>query len=130
MISWTELLELDLTYMKIQLEREDSITQAYKARLKDADFHETVIVPILEALETKDYILRKNDYPYKVEPHVEHHVFWFKGEISMEDAKRRCKGIGIDSDIVVCCNEAQLKSIATIPHYHVFMRNQCCQKID
>lgn len=66
------------------------------------------------------WILTKNKYPYHFTDNTEHYVIWFKYQINytLIDFLLR------DYDNVVYFeNKTQNKSIKTIPHVHIFLKN-------
>jgi len=70
------------------------------------------------------YFLMQNDFPYDFTDDIIHYVFWYKNYITMQQAQEIINTlihVGLEN-IIVCENNADIKSVHDIEHYQVFCR--------
>ena len=123
MISFYDIKELiDENHIcKIQMPRKKEILNNYKKFRETLDY-EAFEKSIFE--DNKSYSIRKNDFPYDIEPNINHYILWIKDEsLSIEDIIYSSFKIDKKEDILWYRNSPENRSIKTIVHYHIFLLN-------
>jgi len=123
MISFYDIKELiDENHIcKIQMPRKKEILNNYKKFRETLDYEEFE-KSIFE--DNKSYSIRKNDFPYDIEPNINHYILWIKDEsLSIEDIIYSSFKIDKKEDILWYRNSPENRSIKTIVHYHIFLLN-------
>ena len=120
--SWSDLAEFHLQFASRMFPRSIEVDKQYQAyRNGSSRVNLDVIRQQLAGGERKAWLLLENDFPYSLEPGINHYVFWFRGGYSMEDAYALIKGeFGTES--VVFSNLPHNRTVPDINHYHVFIR--------
>ena len=71
------------------------------------------------------FIIMPNNYPYHFEDDIKHLVFWYKGNICMNEAYHLVLNHNLHdysrNNLILFCNEQYLKSIPEINHYHLLL---------
>ncbi len=123
MISFDDIKELiDKNHIcKIQMPRKKEILNNYKK------FRETLDYEAFEKIifnSNKSYSIRKNDFPYDIEPNISHYILWIKDEsLSIEDIIFSSFKIDKKENILWYRNLPENRSIKSIIHYHIFILN-------
>ena len=123
MISFYDIKELiDENHIcKIQMPRKKEILNNYKKFRETLDY-EAFEKSIFE--DNKSYSIRKNDFPYDIEPNINHYILWIKDEsLSIEDIIYSSFKIDKKEDILWYRNSPENRSIKNIIHYHIFLLN-------
>jgi len=68
------------------------------------------------------YVIRRNDFPYWLEPNIEHFVLWTSEEFTREHAGRILHEKFPDSDLIYFTNTPDKKSVKGVCHYQIFLR--------
>jgi len=128
-MSWDNIKKLDLQILTKSLLRAPSVQRLYMEQRNDPTHQPRLLTMLRNGLCRHNGIwLRENDYPYQTPPDVEHHVLWFSDTETISSLQTAQSWVidylGLDeTQIVVCCNDIQLKTVPEINHYHVFIRH-------
>jgi len=68
------------------------------------------------------YVIRRNDFPYWLEPNIEHYVLWTSVEFTREHAGKILNEKFPDSDLIYFTNTPDKKSVKGVCHYQIFVR--------
>ncbi len=72
--------------------------------------------------------LRLNDFPYNLEPGIEHWVLWVKDprqwqvELTPGLVEFLDQHFGVDQEWIGLVNNPENRTVTSIPHYHIFVR--------
>jgi hypothetical protein len=74
-----------------------------------------------EEIHSKTFIRRKNEYPYNLQPNLEHCIIWVKGYTweQLEELNYRRKLPYTIKAAFYWINDSKFRTVTTIPHYHV-----------
>ena len=129
MISWDELLKLDLGHPQKSFPRTRSSESTYTAHKKTLSDLGVTPEQHIEStvLKGREYDLSANAFPYDVAPDITHLLFWMTPDaekLSMESVKQiTAAKYQVEPEcVVVFENPPGLKSIQGITHYQVFIR--------
>ena len=83
---------------------------------------------IKDTLKYNKFFIRKNDFPYHLESNLSHLIFWYNGEINMNEAYRASLShIPNCGNIILFGNHVKLKSIPELNHYHIIHRESIAE---
>ncbi|ORX48092.1 hypothetical protein BCR36DRAFT_584406, partial [Piromyces finnis] len=68
------------------------------------------------------YTIRRNDFPYWLEPNIGHFVLWTSEEFTREHAGKILHEKFPESDIIYFSNTPDKKSVKGVCHYQIFTR--------
>ncbi|ORX79022.1 hypothetical protein BCR32DRAFT_269730 [Anaeromyces robustus] len=68
------------------------------------------------------YVFRRNDFPYWLEPNIEHYVLWTSEEFTREHAGAIIKEKFPEYDTIYFSNTPEKKSVKGVCHYQIFIR--------
>jgi len=68
------------------------------------------------------YIIKKNDFPYWLEPNIEHFVLWTSEEFTKEHAGKIIHEKFPEYDVIYFTNSPDKKSVKGVSHYQIFVR--------
>lgn len=130
MITWDELLCYDMLCVTVNIHRSLEIQKKYEED-KGTPQQKLRLEKIKEDVEKTKYLLKENNFPYDISSNVDHYVFWFKGDYTLEQAKQICireKCVSC-SDIIIFVNDPSVKSVHKIGHYHIFIKKHCSNEV-
>jgi len=70
------------------------------------------------------YVIRRNDFPYWLEPNIEHYVLWTSVEFTREHAGKILHEKFPESDIIYFSNTPDKKSVKGVCHYQIFVKQR------
>lgn len=103
--------------------RKKSIQKQYDLYKKEYNVYES----IMRNFEFRDWILKKNMFPYDLEKNIQHYVLWIHPNITLSEELVE-KILTIEGmkmgyeEMVYFENEKRHQSVPTIPHIQVFYR--------
>ena len=95
-----------------ELKRKPEIEELYKNYKKTNDF-------IKNLFTNNIWIITENKFPYDLKPNIDHKIIWFKNTINY----KLIDFLFRDQDIVYFENCYKNKSIKSILHVHIFIKN-------
>eukprot|EP00039_Didymoeca_costata_P031594 m.1081 g.1081 ORF g.1081 m.1081 type:complete len:131 (-) comp889_c0_seq1:202-594(-) len=106
---------------QVVLGREQHVQEKYNEFSRTPTNGKEFINNVQKILEQQEYHFIQNDFPYFVEPNVQHMVCWYKNS----DCETIMKKITQTYEVVTFWeNLAHNKSIKEISHIHVFVIKQ------
>ena len=120
MITFEELkMMIDENHIsKIQLKRKPEIMDQYEIFRKTLDlntFNQYIFG------DKKDYIIRRNDFPYDISQNISHSILWLKDEsLNIKELLINNNFI-LDDNLIWFRNSPENRSIKDIVHYHIFV---------
>jgi hypothetical protein len=76
------------------------------------------------------YVIRRNDFPYWLEPNIEHFVLWTSEEFTREHAGKIVHEKFPESEVIYFSNTPDKKSVKGVCHYQIFVRPRTAIKLD
>ena len=107
----------------IRIFREQSIQQKYEKFLRNNPNHISILKNSLFEGNV-NWIITPNKFPYHFTDDTEHLIIWFKDKVNY----KLIDFLFRDEDVVFFENRPNNKSIAEIPHAHIFKKNKCINK--
>ena len=68
------------------------------------------------------YVIRRNNFPYWLEPNIEHFVLWTSEEFTREHVGKILNEKFPDSDVIYFTNTPDRKTVKSVCHYQIFVR--------
>lgn len=124
MTGWDELIALDCSFLLQKINRKPEVDAEYLQCRQKPGWREQAVQKFQDQLGQREYLLTINNFPYHLNDGIEHMLLWFHEDHDMSEVKSiACRELNTDAtNVVVCCNAPNLKTIPEIVHYHVFVR--------
>tara|TARA_Y100000114_G_C11676822_1_gene286625 strand:- start:337 stop:681 length:345 start_codon:yes stop_codon:yes gene_type:complete len=113
-MEWKDILPFHKNPPNNQLYRRYDIQRAYeKDKLTENQLRKKLFY------RDEVWVITKNKFPYHFVDDTQHYVIWFKNEINYNLIEFLLRDY---EDVVYFENKSENKSIKSIPHVHIFLR--------